>query len=83
MTGVKFGELGWEGQCAECLAWWPLDPEFWPIPAIRRVRICTACRKGIDVGHSYRKRKTRDMSYPEWLRTYKRNWMRRFRARTA
>jgi len=83
MTGVKYGELGFEGRCDECLEWWPLTPEFWPVPAIRRVRICIACRKGNDVGHSYRKRTDRSLTYQEWMRLYKRNWMRAYRARMA
>ena len=79
MNGVKYTELGFEGRCDECLSWWPLDATFWPVPALRRVRICTACRKGRDVGHSYHRRTDRSLTYQEWLRTYKRNWMRRKR----
>ena len=81
MIGVRYGELGFEGRCGECLEWWPLEAEFWPVPGLRRVRICRACRTSSEVGHRYRERVDRSLTHAEWTRLYKRDWMRRYRAR--
>jgi hypothetical protein len=43
MRGVRYTEIGWEGQCDKCRQWWPLDTESWrPRTGMRR---CYACLK--------------------------------------
>lgn len=43
MTGVRYGELGFEGRCDGCSLYWPLDAEFWPRG--RGLRHCRACEQ--------------------------------------
>lgn len=41
MTGVRYREEGWEGQCFYCREWWPLDLSCWqPKNGLRRCRAC-------------------------------------------
>lgn len=42
MIGVRLGESGFEGRCDGCLEYWPIEPEFWPVPT-HGTRLCRAC----------------------------------------
>jgi hypothetical protein len=42
MSGVRIREGTFEGQCAYCREYLPLDPEFWPMNG-RGLRRCKAC----------------------------------------
>ena len=84
MTGVRYGELGFEGCCDGCQEWWPLEHDFWPIKS-RHVHVCRACwnersSKPSRWSYAQYRRDGGTEPYVDWLRTYKRDWMRRFRA---
>ncbi len=82
MTGVRFGELGFEGKCDACQEWWPIEREFWPVKT-RHVYICRACTNDpAPFSRSFRNQDS-GLSYPEWRRIYRRDWMRMYRDRVA
>jgi hypothetical protein len=74
MTGVRFGELGFEGRCETCKEWLPLDTEFWPA-RVRCVHVCRACFN--DAARLW------PCADVERRRAYKRDWMRAYRRRAA
>ena len=74
MTGVRYGEMGFEGKCPECGQWWPLVPDCWYRSRNeRQLRRCRACEGD--------RRNVERLSYLERRRIYNRNWMRAYRRR--
>ena len=84
MTGVRYGDLGFEGFCKTCGRWFPISAEFWPaqkrtvINGVRTATRVTTCRSCI-ADRKHRERLTRQ----ERARIRNRDWMRAYRARMA
>ncbi len=46
MTGVRFREDTFQGQCETCHEWWPISTEFWlPRWGVRRCRACVMAHR--------------------------------------
>ena len=55
MTGVRYREDGFQGQCETCRDWWPLELDYWlPRWGLRRCRACVKAHRADHQNARYR-----------------------------